>query len=131
MASEIELDEEYNLSEGSVGDDYDPNISVEDTVLETTSDDAYNLNISVAVVETESDEVDSEFIEALAEIRGQNSFPCPKCKKVCKSKGGLTKHNNSKHRLEDQMMIAVLQLNKKRVFRKTMWLLLSKRLRPS
>lgn len=100
MASEIELDEEYNLSERSVGDDYDPNISVEDTVLETTSDDAYNLNISVAVVETESDEVDSEFIEALAEIRGQKSFPCPKCKKVCKSKGGLTKHTNSKHRLE-------------------------------
>jgi uncharacterized C2H2 Zn-finger protein len=55
----------------------------------------------VAVVETESDEVNSEFIEAITEVEGKKSFPCPTCTKVCKSKGGLTRHTNSKHRTGD------------------------------
>ena len=38
------------------------------------------------------------FLEALTEIEGKKSFPFPNCTKVCKSKGGLTKHTNSKHR---------------------------------
>ena len=42
--------------------------------------------------------MDSVFIDALTEIEGKNTFPCSKCNKVCKSKGGLTKHTNSKHR---------------------------------
>ena len=57
----------------------------------------YNFNISIAVTETETDEVDAEFIDALIEIEGKKSFPCAKCDKVCKSKGGLTRHTNSKH----------------------------------
>ena len=36
-------------------------------------------------------------MEALSEIGG-NQFPCDSCNKVCKSKGGLTRHVNSKHR---------------------------------
>ena len=59
--------------------------------------DLYNFNISIAVTETETDEVDAEFIDALIEIEGKKSFPCAKCDKVCKSKGGLTRHTNSKH----------------------------------
>ena len=62
------------------------------------SDDAFYLNLSVAVVQAESDEIDAEFVEAVTEIDGKRLFPCPKCKKICKSKGGLTKHTNSKHR---------------------------------
>ena len=43
-------------------------------------------------------EVDQQFIDALVEIEGQKSFPCANCDKICKSKGGLTRHTNSKHR---------------------------------
>ena len=56
-----------------------------------------NLDVCVAVVDTESDEIDAVFAEAIAEIEGKESFPCPHCTKICKSKGGLTKHKNSKH----------------------------------
>ena len=71
----------------------------EGTSLETSLAvaDLYNLDISVAVTEIETEEVDSEFNDALREIEGKKSFPCSKCNKVCKSKGGLTKHTNSKH----------------------------------
>ena len=58
----------------------------------------FNLNLSFDILDTETDEVDSEFLEALNEIEGRKSFPCPNCTKVCKSKGGLTRHTNSKHR---------------------------------
>ena len=58
----------------------------------------FNLSLSLNILDTETDEVDSEFLEALTEIEGKKSFPCPNCTKVCKSKGGLTKHTNSKHR---------------------------------
>lgn len=104
MESEMELVEGFDLDEKPVEDIYEPSISVEDTVFEASTsdsfDDTYNLNLSVAVVETESDEVDSEFIEAITEIEGKKSFPCPKCTKVCKSKIGLTRHTNSKHRVD-------------------------------
>ena len=57
-----------------------------------SSDDVFNLNISIAVLESETDEIDAEFQDALVEIEGKKSFPCPSCDKICKSKGGLTKH---------------------------------------
>lgn len=63
----------------------------------STEYDTYQLNISLAVVETECDEIESEFNDALTEINGEKSFPCAMCDKVCKSKGGLTRHTNSKH----------------------------------
>ena len=62
-----------------------------------SNDDAFNLNVSIAVLESESDEIDSEFHDALVEIEGEKSFPCPNCDKICKSKGGLKKHTNVKH----------------------------------
>ena len=33
----------------------------------------------------------------LIQVEGNENFPCDFCKKVCKSKGGLTKHQRSKH----------------------------------
>ena len=48
-------------------------------------------------METECDEMESEFNDALTEINGGNSFPCTMCDKLRKSKGGLTRHTNSKH----------------------------------
>jgi hypothetical protein len=64
---------------------------------ETDLEDCFNLELSVAVVETEADEIDSVFLDAVTEMEGKKSFPCDKCDKVCKSKGGLTRHKNSKH----------------------------------
>ena len=60
-------------------------------------EDYFNLELSVAVVQTEVDEIDNEFVDAVTEIEGKKSFPCDKCDKICKSKGGLTRHKNSKH----------------------------------
>ena len=57
----------------------------------------FNLDVSLAILDTESEEVDAEFLEAMTEIEGKKSFPCPNCSKVCKSEGGLTRHTNSKH----------------------------------
>ncbi len=39
----------------------------------------------------------NEFATSIVEIEGASVFPCSKCSKICKSKGGLTKHINSKH----------------------------------
>ena len=61
------------------------------------TDDSYNLFIAVAVTETETDEVNEELSEAVVEIEGKKTFDCKQCGKVCKSKGGLTRHTNSKH----------------------------------
>lgn len=70
----------------------------EDAPLDTSVDEAdfdvYNFDVSIAVTETEND---AEFTDALCEIEGKKSLPCAKCNKVCKSKGGLTRHTNSKH----------------------------------
>jgi len=56
-----------------------------------------SMEVTVAITETEGDEIEEEFTDALSEIHGQKSFPCSECDKVCKSKGGLTRHINSKH----------------------------------
>jgi uncharacterized C2H2 Zn-finger protein len=60
-------------------------------------DDRFNLFFSITVAETDTTEIDNEFNEAVSEIEGKKSFECDKCDKVCKSKGGLTRHTNSKH----------------------------------
>ena len=66
--------------------------------------DAYYMNVTVdfTMAETDNTEVEQEFIDALVEIEGQKAFPCTQCNKICKSKGGLTRHTNSKHRDESQ-----------------------------
>ena len=65
-------------------------------IFSEDSKDEYNLQVTVAVTENERDEIE-EFTDALSEIHGEKSFPCSECGKVCKSKGGLTRHINSKH----------------------------------
>ena len=56
------------------------------------TDDSYNLFITVAVTETETDEVNEEFSKAVVEIKGKKTFDCEQCSEVYKSKGGLTRH---------------------------------------
>ena len=73
-------------------------VSTEVDLTDVTNEyDTYQLNISLAVVERECDEIESKFNDELTEINRENSFPCTMCDKVCKSKGGLTRHTNSKH----------------------------------
>ena len=64
---------------------------------DTTAEDLYNFDVSVALTEIQSDEIDTEFAEAVTEIDGERVFPCSQCEKVCKSKGGLTRHTRSRH----------------------------------
>ena len=64
---------------------------------DATAEDFYSFDVSVALTEIQSDEVDAEFAEAIQEIDGERVFPCSQCEKVCKSKGGLTRHTRSKH----------------------------------
>ena len=64
---------------------------------DTTAEDLYNFDVSVALTEIQSDEIDTEFAGAVAEIDGERVFPCSQCDKVCKSKGGLTTHTRSRH----------------------------------
>ena len=97
---EFSTAEEVNITEehGSHPTHVEGTVSTEvDLADVTTEHDTYQLNISLAVVETECDEIESEFNDALTEINGEKSFPCAMCDKVCKSKGGLTRHTNSKH----------------------------------
>ena len=55
------------------------------------------MNIAIDIVENDDLSVENEFINALNEIDGLMVYPCNMCNKICKSKGGLTKHKNSKH----------------------------------
>ncbi|CAB4030331.1 Hypothetical predicted protein [Paramuricea clavata] len=43
------------------------------------------------------DEVQIEIQQSLEEVEGKKQFPCNFYEKVCKSKGGLTNHQRSKH----------------------------------
>lgn len=59
--------------------------------------DEYQLYLTIDITEIEGEETENEFDDALIEIEGMKSFPCSQCEKVCKSKGGLTRHTNAKH----------------------------------
>ena len=59
--------------------------------------DEYQLHLTIDVTEIEGEEIENEFNDALIEIAGMKSFPCSQCENVFKSKGGLTRHTNSKH----------------------------------
>ena len=58
----------------------------------------FNFEIAMAVLEDDEGDIETDFVDALSEIGGENQFPCDSCDKVCKLKGGLTRHVNSKHR---------------------------------
>ena len=61
------------------------------------TEDSYTFDVSIAITETETEEISAEFSDALKEIDGKRTFSCSQCDKVCKSKGGLTRHTKSKH----------------------------------
>ena len=57
----------------------------------------YNINICVDIIETDYQKVENEHADSIVEIEGAKVFPFSSCSKICQSKGGLTKHTNSKH----------------------------------
>ncbi len=57
----------------------------------------FNFDVALSVIEGDDETLEEEIAEALCEISGEKSFPCNSCEKVCKSKGGLTRHVNAKH----------------------------------
>ena len=57
----------------------------------------------IDLIENDDLLVENEFIDALNEIDGLVVYPCNMCEKICKSKGGLTKHKNSKHVDEENL----------------------------
>ena len=61
-----------------------------------------NVTVDFTMAEADNTEVEQQFIDALVEIEGQKAFPCNQCDKICKSKGGLTRHTRSKQRDESQ-----------------------------
>ena len=101
---EADIEENVELPKESLQEIEFVSIGEHGSVVESIFDskdkeyNAFNLDVSLKLLDTETDEVDAEFLEALTEIEGN---PCPKCIKICKSKGGLTRHMNSKHRESD------------------------------
>jgi flagellin-specific chaperone FliS len=74
----------------------DPSSSSEELTM-LFDEDTFHMNIAIDIVENDDLSVENEFINALNEIDGLTVYPCNICNKICKSKGGLTKHKNSKH----------------------------------
>jgi uncharacterized C2H2 Zn-finger protein len=58
----------------------------------------FNFDIALPVVEGNEDPMEEEIDDAMSEISSEKSFPCNSCEKICKSKGGLTRHINAKHK---------------------------------
>jgi uncharacterized C2H2 Zn-finger protein len=57
----------------------------------------FNFDVALSVIAGDDETIEEVIAEALCEISGGKSFPCNICEKVCKSKGGLTRHVNFKH----------------------------------
>ena len=58
---------------------------------------SYNFEIALSFIEENEATMEEEVADAVSEISGEKNFPCENCDKICKSKGGLTRHKNAKH----------------------------------
>jgi uncharacterized C2H2 Zn-finger protein len=57
----------------------------------------YNFDIALSFIDENEETMEEEIADAVSEISGEKNFPCESCDKICKSKGGLTRHKNAKH----------------------------------
>ena len=84
-SKEADIEENVELPKESPQEIEFVSISEQESVVESVFDskdkeyDAFNLDVSLTLLDTETDEVDAEFLKALKEIEGKKSFPCPKC----------------------------------------------------
>ena len=58
----------------------------------------YNFEIALSFIDENEAAMEEEIADAVSEISGEKNFPCESCDKICKSKGGLARHRNAKHR---------------------------------
>ena len=77
----------------------------------------FNFDIALYVIEGSEDMIEEEINDAVNEISGEKAFPCDNCEKICKSKGGLTRHINAKHKNktgngEKNVAVSVAKLTK-------------------
>ena len=101
-AEDDKIEEEQGSQHGLVANVEEAQLGSSGSQFEDASEvlsDEYQLHLTIAVTEIEGEEIENEFNDALVEIEGMKSFPCSQCEKVCKSKGGLTRHTNAKHNL--------------------------------
>ena len=79
---EADIEENVELPKESLQEIEFVSIGEKDSVVESIFDskdkeyDAFNLDVSLTLLDTETDEVDAEFLEALTEIEGKKWFPC-------------------------------------------------------
>ena len=84
-SKEADIEENVEVPKESPQEIEFVSISEQESVVESVFDskdkeyDAFNLDVSLTLLDTETDEVDAEFLKALKEIEGKKSFPCPKC----------------------------------------------------
>ena len=66
---------------------------------EETCEDVFpcNFEIALSFIDENKAAMEEEIADAVSEISGEKNFPCEICDKICKSKGGLTRHKNAKH----------------------------------
>ena len=57
----------------------------------------YNFEIALSFIDENEAAMEEEIADAVSKISGEKNFPCESCDKICKSKGGLTRHKNAKH----------------------------------
>ena len=86
---------EANIDESKVPEEWGILVDEEGLFEETLP---FNFEIAIAALQEDEEDIATDFVEALLEIGGEKQFPCDSCDKVCKLKGGLTRHVNSKHR---------------------------------
>ena len=73
------------------------NVDVYSEEMAFGDDTLYNMDVALSFVDEDEEAIVEEVTEAVSEMSGEKSFPCAKCDKICKSKGGLTRHVRAKH----------------------------------
>ena len=95
MENEMEREQDYDLANEGDVEFCEPEIVVEDVEFETPSDSIVSIdyilyNLDVSVADTEIDEDDVEFVEAISENECiKNSFPAPNTRKSASQNGRL------------------------------------------
>ena len=72
---------------------YNPSLRGEGQTV-SLDEDAFYMNVAIDLIENDDLLVENEFVDALNEIDCLVVYPCNMCEKICKSKGGLTRHKN-------------------------------------
>ncbi|CAB4031910.1 PREDICTED: uncharacterized protein LOC101236338, partial [Paramuricea clavata] len=91
--------------------------SEEESVLDVGEEQLFEEDLEVdefaetlKLIESNAEEIDQQLLDAISEVEGAKHFQCPDCPKVCKSKGGLTRHRRSKHPDKEEQTMATINI---------------------